>query len=245
VARLSSEELAELVREDEAARQATGAREPAPVSPAENDIECSIAFTRALDSLALEAVMRRRVAVFGTADFLDAFAAPLLRRLDDELQAGRLTTAQERVATLTLRRILDGALLNLAIASGAPHLLVAAPVGERQELEALLVATAAAVEGWRVTYLGPDLAADEIAAAAVGTAAEAVGVSVTQLADRDRLVTELRRLRASLPSGVPLLLGGVGAPALTAELAGPGIRVIASLADLRAALAAGARRRAW
>lgn len=245
VASLGGEELAELVRGDETARRRTGVRETVvAAAPAEDDIQRALAFTRALDGLALEGLLRRSVAVLGMAVFLDALAEPLLRRIDEEREAGRLSTAQERLATLTVRRLLDGAVLSLAVPSGASHLLVATPAGERRELEALLVAAAAAVEGWRVTYLGPDLSADEIAGAAASTAAQAVGVSVSHTVRRESLMDELRRLRAALPPIVPLLVGGVGAHGLATELESAGIHVIEDLAHVRAALRNAGRRTA-
>ena len=237
VAGLGDGELAELVRGDETARRHSGTRDAAAaVPPAEDEIQRALAFTRALDGVSLEGLLRRSVAVLGMAVFLDALAEPLLRQVDEERGAARLSTAQERLATLTLRRLLDGAVLSLAVPSGASHLLVATPVGERRELEALLVAAAAAVEGWRVTYLGPDLSANEIAGAAAGTAAQAVGVSISHTVGREGLMDELRRLRAALPPIVPLLVGGVGAHGLATELESAGIYVVEDLAHVRAAL---------
>ena len=243
VASLGTGELAELVREDETARRRTGTWEPVSApAPAENEIQRALAFTRALDGAALEGLLRRSVAVLGMAVFLDTLAEPLLGRIDEERGAGRLSTAQERLATLTVRRLLDGAMLSLVVPNGASHLLVATPAGERRELEALLVAAAAAVEGWRVTYLGPDLSADEIAGAAAGTAAQAVGVSVSRSAPRQGVMEELRRLRDALPVIVPLLVGGVGVHGLATELEGAGIYVIEDLAHVRAALRNAGRR---
>jgi MerR family transcriptional regulator, light-induced transcriptional regulator len=237
VARLGTDELAALVREDETARQLAGPRDRTPDSgAAENDIERALASARALDGWELEGLLRRTAAVSGMAVFLDSLAAPLLQRIDGERQAGRLSAAQERLATFTVRRVLDGALLSLVTPPGAPKLLVATPAGERQELEAMLVAAAAAVERWQVTYLGPNLPASEIAAAAGSTAAQAVGVSVTQIIDRESILAELRQLRASLPGGVPLLVGGVGARRLATTLHDPGIHVVEDLFDLRAVL---------
>ena len=243
VASLGTDELAELVRDDETARRRNGTWEPV-VAPAlaENDIERALAYTRALDGLALESLLRRSVAVLGMAVFLDALAEPLLRRIDEERDAGNLTTTQERLAIFTIRRVLDGAVLSLIVPSGASHLLVATPAGERRELGALVVAAAAAAEGWRVTYLGPDLSADEIAGAAAGTAAQAVGVSVSRPAQRESLVAELRRIRAALPAIVPLLVAGRGARGLASQLEGAGIHVIEDLAHFRAALRHDGRR---
>jgi DNA-binding transcriptional MerR regulator len=245
MARLSNADLAALVREDEAARHDVGPRPAgAPPGGAEDDVEEAVRLAQALDGWGLEGLLRRSAAVAGVAGFLDGLAEPLLHRLDAEREAGRLTTVQQRLATLGLRRVLDSALLSLATPPDAPHLLVAAPAGEREELDALLVATAAAVERWRVTYLGPDLAASEIAVAAGHTAARAVGLSVARRDDREPLLAELRRVRASLPSRVSLLVGGLGARQLGPTLGDAGILVMHDLAALRAALRADLRVRA-
>jgi DNA-binding transcriptional MerR regulator len=239
MARLSSEDLAALVREDEAARRdgvMPVARDPS--TDAVGDVEHAVQLAQALDGWGLEGLLRRSAAVAGMAAFLDGLAEPLLQRLEEERDAGRLAVVQQRLATLALRRVLDGALLSLSSPPDAPHLLVATPAGEREELEALLVATAAAVEHWRVTYLGADLAASDIAVAAGHTDARAVGLSVTRCNDREPLLAELRRVRASLPRRVPLLVGGIGARLLGPALADAGILVMGNLAALRAALRA-------
>jgi DNA-binding transcriptional MerR regulator len=239
MARLSSEDLAALVREDEAARRdgtVPGHRDPSPA--AVGDVEHAVQLAQALDGWGLEGLLRRSAAVAGMAAFLDGLAEPLLQRLEEERDAGGLTIVQQRLATLALRRVLDGALLSLSSPPDAPHLLVATPAGEREELEALLVATAAAVEHWRVTYLGADLAASDIAVAAGHTSARAVGLSVTRCTDREPLLAELRRVRASLPRRVPLLVGGIGARLLGPALADAGILVMGNLSALRAALRA-------
>ncbi|HEX5817598.1 MAG TPA: MerR family transcriptional regulator [Gemmatimonadales bacterium] len=242
MARLGNADLAALVREDEAARH-DGGRSMAGTPPgsAPDEVEEAVRLAQALDGWGLEGLLRRSAAVAGVASFLDGLAEPLLQRLDEEREAGRLTTVQQRLATHGLRRVLDGALLSLATPPDAPHLLVATPAGEREELDALLVATAAAVERWRVTYLGADLDASEIAVAAGHTAARAVGLSVTRREDRAPLLAELRRVRASLPSRVSLLVGGLGARELGPTLDGAGILVMHDLAALRAALRADLR----
>jgi methylmalonyl-CoA mutase cobalamin-binding subunit len=115
-------------------------------------------------------------------------------------------------------------------------MVVATPPGERHAIGATSAGAAAAAEGWGVVYLGSDLPAGEIAAAAVATDARLVAVSVVYVDDRERVLGELRTLRARLPAAVSLLAGGAGAAALAADLAGSGIRVAASLFDLRDAL---------
>jgi DNA-binding transcriptional MerR regulator/methylmalonyl-CoA mutase cobalamin-binding subunit len=237
VAKLATEELTQLVREDEAARQrATRWEERAvPVSVGEN-VERALELARAVDAPGLESLLRRTAAAFGVPLFLDAVVAPLLRVMGEEWKAGRLTVAQEHLATAMIQRVLEGMIHFLVPPHGAPNLLVATLSGEQHKMGALLAATAAAAEGWRVTYLGPDLPADEIAAAAVAAGARVVGVSIVHLAEPERTLTELRTVRTRLPASVPLLAGGAGAVALASELNGDGIHVVGDLSELRGAL---------
>ena len=242
VARLTTEELTQLVREDEAARQGVGRlKERAVPASAGEDVERALELARAVDASGLESFLRRTAAAFGVPAFLDMLVGPLLRRMGDEWEGGRLTPAQEHLATAIIQRVLEGAIHFLGAPVGAPHLLLATPAGEQHKMGAVLAATAAAAEGWRVTYLGPDLPAAEIAGAAVAAAARVVGVSVVYLRDRDRVLEELRTVRSRLPASVPLLAGGAGAVALGPELYGSGVHVVEDLSELRAALRAALR----
>jgi DNA-binding transcriptional MerR regulator/methylmalonyl-CoA mutase cobalamin-binding subunit len=242
VARLGTDELTRLVREDEAERRRVGPRKERPVpESAGEDVERALELARAVDALGLESFLRRTAAAFGVPVFLDALVAPLLRRMGDEWESGNLTPAQEHLATAIIQRVLEGAIHFLVAPHGAPNLLLATPAGEQHKMGAVLAATAAAAEGWRVTYLGPDLPAGEIAAAAAAAAARVVGVSVINPAERERVLTELRTLRSQLPASVPLLAGGAGAVALASELHGSGIHVVEDLSELRAALRAAVR----
>ncbi|MEJ7813463.1 MAG: cobalamin-dependent protein, partial [Gemmatimonadaceae bacterium] len=174
--------------------------------------------------------------VLGIPLFLEAVGAPLLRRIGDEWHAGRLTPAQEHLATAAVQRVVAGAMIALPAPAGAPTIVIATLAGERHEIGAVLAAAAAAAEGWRVIYLGADLPAGEIAAAALGTRADAVGVSIIFPADRERVLDELRALRTLLPASTPLLVGGAGAGTLAPQLTELGARVVADLPGLGATL---------
>ena len=69
--------------------------------------------------------------------------------------------------------------------------LVATPAGQRHELGALMVAVAAATDGWKVTYLGADLPAAEIAATALQRKARAVALSIVHPVDDPNLPGEI------------------------------------------------------
>lgn len=209
VARLSVEDLTRMVREDEEAgarRVDRGAALVDHIDPAG-----MLAHVRALDGDSLEAGLRRLLVVHGVALFLESVVAPLMRSIGEEWHAGRLSPAHEHMATAVVQAVVLEVLLSLAEEQGSPVFVSATPMGERHEIGALLAATVAAAEGWRAVYLGPDLPADEIAAAALVAGAAVVGLSVIFLLDRDNLVAEVRRLRELLPASVPLLVGGAGA----------------------------------
>jgi MerR family transcriptional regulator, light-induced transcriptional regulator len=237
VAQLPTDELTRLVREDEAARQRVVQWEDraVPASAAE-DVERALELARAVDGPALESLLRRTTAALGVPLFLDEVVVPLLRRMGDEWKAGRLAVAQEHLATAIIQRVLEGTIHFLVAPHGAPNLLVATLSGEQHKIGALLAATAAAAEGWRVTYLGPDLPAGEIATAAVAAGARVVGVSIVHVAEPERVLAELRTVRTRLPASMPLLAGGAGAVALAPALNGSGIHVVADLSELRSAL---------
>jgi DNA-binding transcriptional MerR regulator/methylmalonyl-CoA mutase cobalamin-binding subunit len=237
VAQLGTEELTQLVREDEAARQrAVRWEERAVPASVGEDVDRALELARAVDAPGLESLLRRTAAALGVPVFLDALVAPLLRRMGEEWEAGRLAVAQEHLATAIVQRVLEGIIHFLVAPHGAPNLLLATLAGDHHKMGALLAATAAAAEGWRVTYLGPDLPAGEIATAAVAAGARVVGVSIVRVVEPERVLTELRTVRTRLPVSVPLLAGGAGAVALAPALDGSGIHVVGDLSDLRAAL---------
>jgi DNA-binding transcriptional MerR regulator/methylmalonyl-CoA mutase cobalamin-binding subunit len=242
VARLSTGELSRLVRDDEDPhrrqnnpKSAMAARTRGERARGDDVVNGALARARALDAAGLESLLRRSLALVGVWTFVVDIAAPLLRQVGEELHAGRLARASVHLVSTAVRRVLDGVMPVLAVPAGAPNLLIATPISERQEVDAIMAAAVAATEGWRVTYLGPDVPAGDIASAASSTAAHAVGVTVGRLLDREA-IEDLRLLRERLPANVPLLIGGSGATDAAGAIRGAGIQVIESLAALRLAL---------
>jgi methylmalonyl-CoA mutase cobalamin-binding subunit len=125
--------------------------------------------------------------------------------------------------------------LHEPVAAGAegPRLVVATLPGERHGLGAMLVASAAALEGWQVTQLGVDLPADEIARAARDVGARAVALSMVSVEAAEAGRAGLAALRAALPEGVAVLVGGRGAPRSGLPA---GTEPLEGLVGLRAAL---------
>ena len=85
----------------------------------------------------------------------------------------------------------------VVVAETSPKIVVAAPVGQWHETGALVVALTAAESGWSSLYFGPNLPAEEIAAAVEirNTVAKAIALSISHRIEIASIVRELRKLR--------------------------------------------------
>lgn len=161
-----------------------------------------------LDAEGLEEVLARAAVEFGQVMLVEQIIPPLMQKIGDLWHGGHLRVAHEHLASAVVRTVL-GSHSHFSLASTlAPHLIVATPAGQVHELGALVVAATAAAEGWRVTYLGPNLPAQEIAGAAALRQAKAVALSIVYPADDPHLRQELHNLRRFLGKEVVVLVGG-------------------------------------
>src|SRR5262249_39290280 len=151
----------------------------------------------------------------------------------DRWHQGVLRTQHEHMASSAVRRVLAWLGAAFAADPDAPSLVVATPQGQRHEFGALFVVAIAQVEGWRVTYLGADLPAEDIASAVIQTGARAVALSLVFPADDPLVSDELSRLAASLEDGVDLLVGGGAANSYQPVLDRIGARRLDDMNSLR------------
>jgi methylmalonyl-CoA mutase cobalamin-binding subunit len=115
----------------------------------------------------------------------------------------------EHFTSAVVRTLLGSLHLAPDLADTAPHLIVTTPAGQFHEIGALCVASIASVDGWRVTYLGPNLPTEDIAAAVQQDHARAIGLSIMYPPDDPHLPQELGKLRRYLPSDVTIFVGGL------------------------------------
>lgn len=237
VARLPTDELARMVEHDEAA----ALRVPAAPDTDRIDLSRELEAVRALDAAALGAVLRHALARSGVPAFIERHVPALMRAVGDAWTDGTMTIAHEHLASaVVLPLVLESARLTPARAD-APRLIAATPAGEPHAVGAALAGAAAAVDGWIVIYLGAEVPAADIAAAAAASGARMVAVSIVHMPDLTHTVGEVRALRAALPPDVPLVIGGAGAARLGAKVRGAGVTSCASLGDFHDVLARTAR----
>lgn len=187
------------------------------------------AFARALASLdtaAIDAEFSRLAATLSPVELVRDVLMPAVRTSGDDWahEPGRI--AREHIVSATMRHLM-GTFLRLYVRQrGATRLLFATPSGDRHELGILGAAMLAASAGTDVSYLGPDLPAEEIAAAVTASRAQVVVLGLT-LATREAItVREVRALVRLLPPGVELWVGGNGVARFQKEL-GQRARVLA------------------
>lgn len=218
VAALPAPALAALVRDADGAAGRAPAPAPSTSGPGDHLAQCVAAVAR-LDGVALDTLLRRATVALSAEAFLDTLVVPLAARVADGVRGGTLGSVHRHLALAVLRRVLDHVVAAATSPLSSPDLVVATPSGQPQELGALVTAAAAAAEGWRVTYLGPGLPADDIAEAATRIGARAVAVGLGAAAGDRAIPRELRRLRALLPPGVAILAEGAAADAHRGVLA--------------------------
>ena len=232
IARLDRNALEALV--DRPSRGRTAWALPA----AEAFLRDAIAAAEALDSSALEAVLKRSALSVGNEAFVDEVMPRFLRSVGDRWHRGAITPAHEHLATQTVRRVLGWLTEAYDAPADAPRIVIATPASELHELGAMLVAAAAAGEGWSVLYLGASLPAGDIVAAVLQSRARAVALSLVY-ADGESALRELRETASGLPSSTLMVIGGMAAARLERSLGDPRIRVLPDIDALRAVLREG------
>ena len=229
VARLDREALEALT--DQAGRSRTPRVTPA----ADTFLRDAMVAAEGLDSAGLEAVLKRAALSVGTEVFVDDLLPQFLHTVGDQWHRGSITPAHEHLATQTVRRVLGWVTEPFDATADAPRIVIATPASEYHELGAMLVAAAAAGEGWRVLYLGANLPLGDIVAAAKQVRASAVALSLVY-ADGEQALRELRETANGLPVEIPIFVGGMAAVRLGRSLGDPRIRVLGDLDALRLAL---------
>lgn len=197
--------------------------------------ECEGAIRR-IDATAFEHALLNATTELGAIGVIDDVLVPLIRHIDHGWQAGTVGIAQEHLASAAIRSQLDRIRAWITPHPHSPRILVTTPSGQSHELGAALVATIAALQGWHVVYLGPNIPAHEIAAAARRVEARAIALSLVYPEDDANLAPQLETLRALMGDGFPILAGGRATPAYEDGLIAIGAMIMESLPELRDAL---------
>jgi DNA-binding transcriptional MerR regulator len=191
---------------------------------------------RRFDVVELDVSLRRASVVLSAETFLDALVVPLRDRVSEEVRTGALHDAHEHLAIAALRRALERVAEAAPPPPAPPVLLVATPLGQPHEIDALITAATASVEGWRAIYAGAGLPPEAIAELAAQLGARGVALSLGTFAGDRAIPRELRRLRLLVPRDVAILIGGPAADASRRVLREIGAEVVRDAVALRSRL---------
>lgn len=232
VASLSNEALREMVSADALALPAASSTAQDP-PPSDDFLANAVAAVERFDGGTLESTLRTAALRLPSDQMLDCIVGPLLTIIGNGWHEGRFPPANGHLATTIIRRVLNWMTDYPTLSEDAPVIVVGTPAFQLHDLGAMLAATAAAGSGWRVTYLGASLPAQELVRAARLAKADAVALSIVHPTDDIRVSIDLRDIRASLPEQTALIVGGAGAKAYADVLAEIGAERIGSIAALR------------
>ena len=190
-----------------------GASRDGKTQPSDFVDECLEAI-ESMSSGRLDATLSKATVELPATVLLDEVVAELLEEIGDRWQRGSLDPGQEHLASVAVRNALARVISDLQPGESAPVIVIGTPTGEDHELGAMMAAAAAAASGWRTVYVGVDLPAEDIAAAARRTGAEAIGLSLVGSngrSSRSLVEEQLDRLRRDLGANVGIFIGGAAA----------------------------------
>ena len=235
IAGLPDEDLERLVAEDQANAPASPVRRTETAAPQSSQavLETCIEAVSVLDSKRLEEILSRAMVHFSRPVVVEEIILPLMTEIGENWQQGSMKIVHEHAASAVVRNVFGVLATSYGSGPSDPCVVVATPAGQNHEFGALAVAATANAMGWRSVYLGPNLPAEEIAAAAEACGAQAVALSIVYPGDDPRVVQEIERLRRLVGDDVTIFVGGRAAQSY--EAAGDGAKVvfIRDLGDLR------------
>ena len=239
IASLQNNELADLdLQTTEQSSKTANEASLSGANDCNNIVTEALEHVASLDPIALEKVLDRAAVNFSRPHLLSRVIQPLFIEIGEQWAADRMRIINEHMASIVIRSFLLDMLRTVVVAETSPKIVVAAPVGQWHETGALVVALTAAESGWRPLYFGPNLPAEEIAAAVKMTVAKAIALSISHRIEIATIVRELRKLRSYCAHRVQIYVGGYGIAEIMPRVDLNGVRCIETVEKFRAELEA-------
>ena len=192
--------------------------------------------TEDLNPTALETALIEASIELSQPRLIETVITPLMEKIGSRWQDGSLRIVNQHLASEVIRNFLVGMRSVFNITESAPVIVVATPTGQAHDIGAFIIALVAEAEGWKVIYLGSNLPAEEIAAAAHLNKAIAVALSVTYPPDDPKLKHEAQKLYYGLSELVSIIVGGIAAEAYDGIWDEIGARRVTDLNNFRQVL---------
>ena len=152
----------------------------------------------------------------GPMPMLQSVICPLLFEVGNRWASGRLGVHHEHFFATRIAHFLISKWQPLSDSTRGPAVVLAAPTGEEHVLGLHAAATALALGGARIIFLGADTPCDSLLRAAHERQAIAVALSISSAIARAPLQRYMAELSAKLPANA-ILVGGKGSAFLGTE----------------------------
>lgn len=186
-----------------------------------------------LDANSLETELYKALVDLPQPKFIKKVISPLLERIGDMWKNGDIRIVNEHISSAVIRKILTSLIDNNSVPTNAPSILIATPRGQLHELGALIIGVVASSDGWKVTYMGPNLPGEEIAAAIEKLHPKIVALSIVYPNDDFTLDREMVKLKNLLNNGTKIIAGGRSANSYKTALKSMNAKIIHDIDEFR------------
>jgi MerR family transcriptional regulator, light-induced transcriptional regulator len=230
IAKLHTEELEKLIAE---ISSDVGEKIAGEIGIRSSYLTSGLHAIETLDEKKLEEILSKASVDLSQPDLLQEVVIPMINSIGDNWKNGSMRIYHEHLASAVVKTFLSNLIATFEVEQNAPHIIIATPVGQMHELGALMAALAAASEGWRVTYLGPNLPAEEIAAAVQQIKSKALALSLVYPPDDPKINVELTKLAGYLGKDTIIYAGGNSVESYIKTLSKINANVLSDLNDFR------------
>lgn len=212
-------------------------RRPAHSAVAAMELQSWLGLLRAHDVEALRRQLSQAQMRMGLGPFINEVLVPFNTLIGDAWMRGQLEIFEEHAYTEIQQIVLRSALATLPDPGIAhPRVLLTTFPGEPHGQGLLLAEAMFAIDGAHCTSLGPQTPIWDIARAAKAFRCDVIGIGFSGCMSPNQVVDSLVELRRNAPSSVAIWAGG-SAPVLFRRPV-PGVKALADLSDIHAALKA-------
>lgn len=204
--------------------------------PARPELEAFLESIWALDSDALRRRLEEALLSSTRQQVVENVVSPLVEEVGSQWAGNTMRPVHEHFTTAVVRAFLSSLRNDYNSGNGDHRLIVTTPQGQLHEIGAMIASTIAEDAGWGVTYLGPNLPAEEIALAARQRQVRAVVLSIVLCVERAQLEESLHILRRLLPDSIAVVAGGRATADISETLHEIGAHVPRALSEYRALL---------
>jgi DNA-binding transcriptional MerR regulator/methylmalonyl-CoA mutase cobalamin-binding subunit len=141
-------------------------------------------------------------------EFVENVLFPVMVKIGYQWKSGLLRIAHEHFTSAVIVKFVLKISSEFEIKNKAPKIVITSPDGQHHDFGAIIGDSLAASEGWKSTYLGVSLSAEDIATAVNQTNSHCIFLSIIYPNDNPRMEAQLLELSKSIHDDVVIIAGG-------------------------------------